>query len=98
VISGGPGKTVVPNEVGKRLDEARSDLRSHGFQVSVTYVDTPPGQEGGMVVDQNPQEGDSVNRGSTITLTVSRSQQQPPTGGPTFPSFPPGGGGGDDGN
>jgi eukaryotic-like serine/threonine-protein kinase len=98
VISGGPGKTVVPGEVGKRLDEARSDLRSHGFQVSVTYVDTPPGQEGGMVVDQNPQEGDSVNRGSTITLTVSRSQQQPPTGGPTFPSFPPGGGGGDDGN
>jgi serine/threonine-protein kinase len=98
VISGGPGKTVVPNEVGKRLDEARSDLRSHGFQVSVTYVDTPPGQEGGMVVDQNPQEGDSVNRGSTITLTVARSQQQPPsgptfpTGGPTFP------GGGGDGN
>jgi beta-lactam-binding protein with PASTA domain/predicted Ser/Thr protein kinase len=99
VISGGPGKTVVPNEVGKRLDEARSDLRSHGFQVSVTYVDTPPGQEGGMVVDQNPQEGDSVNRGSTITLTVARSQQQPP-GGPTFPTggptFP--GGGGGDGN
>ena len=52
-----------------------------------------------MVVDQNPQEGDSVNRGSTITLTVARSQQQPP-GGPTFPTggptFP--GGGGGDGN
>jgi Uncharacterized protein conserved in bacteria len=96
VISGGPGKTVVPNEVGKREDEARSDLRSHGFQVSVTYIDTPPGQEGGQVLQQNPQEGDSVNRGSTITLTVAKTQQQPPGGGPTFPTgdpFPPGGGG-----
>jgi beta-lactam-binding protein with PASTA domain/tRNA A-37 threonylcarbamoyl transferase component Bud32 len=101
VISGGPGKTVVPYEVGKSLNEARSDLRSHGFQVAVNYTDTPPGQEGGRVLEQNPQEGDSVNRGSTVTLTVSRSQQQPPSG-PTFPpggpTFPPPGGGGGDGN
>jgi eukaryotic-like serine/threonine-protein kinase len=101
VISGGPGKTVVPNEVGKSVNDAKSDLSNHGFHVSINYVDTPPGQEGGQVLQQNPQEGDSVNRGSTVTLTVARSQQQPP-GGPTFPGGgptfpPPGGGGGGDG-
>jgi serine/threonine-protein kinase len=88
-VSDGPGKTLVPNEVGKPLDEARSDLRDHGFRYSVNYVDVPPGQDG-RVLQQNPQEGDSANRGSTVTLTVGRArQQQPPTGFPT-PSWPPG--------
>jgi beta-lactam-binding protein with PASTA domain/tRNA A-37 threonylcarbamoyl transferase component Bud32 len=95
IISDGPGKAVVPNEVGKLLDEARTDLRSRGFRVSVNYVDTSPGQQDNQVLQQNPQEGDSANRGSTVTLTVSRSQPQSPPSGPSFPpTFPPGGGGG----
>ncbi|MDN3352954.1 Stk1 family PASTA domain-containing Ser/Thr kinase [Actinomadura sp. DC4] len=91
-ISDGPGTTLVPREIGKSLSDARSDLRSHGFQVSVRYQTVQPGQPDQQVMDQTPGEGDTANRGSTVTLTVSKvQQQQPPTQGPTgFPTFPPG--------
>jgi beta-lactam-binding protein with PASTA domain/tRNA A-37 threonylcarbamoyl transferase component Bud32 len=92
-VSDGPGTTLVPNEVGKSLDDAKSDLRSQGFRVSVRYVNVPPDQADNQVLQQTPNEGDTANRGSTVTLTVARpQQQQPPTTPPTgFPSFPPGG-------
>jgi serine/threonine-protein kinase len=91
-ISDGPGKTLVPREIGKSLPEARADLRSNGFQVAVNYVDVPPDQADNQVMQQTPGEGETANRGSTVTLTVARAQQQqPPTGGPSgFPSFPSG--------
>jgi eukaryotic-like serine/threonine-protein kinase len=89
-ISDGPGKTLVPREIGKSLDDAKSDLRSHGFRVAVNYVDVPPDQADNQVMQQTPGEGETANRGSTVTLTVARARQQPPTQGPTgFPTFPP---------
>jgi serine/threonine-protein kinase len=92
IISSGPGKTLVPREIGKSLDDAKADLRSHGFRVSVNYVDVPPDQADNQVMQQTPGEGETANRGSTVTLTVARAQQQPPTQGPTgFPTFPPAG-------
>jgi serine/threonine-protein kinase len=95
-VSDGPGKSVVPNEVGKSLDDAKADLRKHGFRFSVNFVDVPPDQADNQVVQQTPNEGDTANRGSTVTLTVARpqQQQQPPSGPTGFPSPPFGGGGG----
>jgi eukaryotic-like serine/threonine-protein kinase len=90
-ISDGPGKIVVPNEVGKSLDDAKADLRQKGFDVTVNFTDVPPGQPDKQVLQQNPGEGDTANRGSTVTLTVSRAQQEPPQSPPStgFPTFPP---------
>jgi serine/threonine-protein kinase len=92
IISDGPGKTLVPNEVGKQLADAKAELRGMGFSVSVNYVDSQD-QSPNTVLQQTPQEGDSANKGSTVTLTVARQpQQQPSTPPPSFPpSFPPGG-------
>jgi serine/threonine-protein kinase len=90
IVSSGPGKTLVPNEVGKPLDQAKADLRSHGFRVQVNYADVPPGQPDGQVVQQAPSDGETANRGSTVTLTVTRSPQQPPQSPTGFPTFPPG--------
>ncbi len=88
-ISDGPGKTLVPNEVGKSLNQAKADLRGHGFRVAVNYVDVPPGQPDQQVQQQTPSEGETANRGSTVTLTVTRApQQQPPTGPTNFPTPP----------
>jgi eukaryotic-like serine/threonine-protein kinase len=91
IISGGPGKAVVPDEVGKQLDEARSDLRGKGFQVSVNYVSRPD-QEPNTVISQTPSAGETANQKSTVTLTVARQQQGPPTDFPTGGGFPPNGG------
>jgi serine/threonine-protein kinase len=87
LISDGPGKTLVPSELGKHLNDARADLRSHGFKVNVRYVDAQPDQADDTVLSQNPNEGDTANKGSTVTLTVARPQQsQSPPPNP-FPSF-----------
>ncbi|GAA4513047.1 Stk1 family PASTA domain-containing Ser/Thr kinase [Actinoallomurus oryzae] len=92
-ISSGPGKTLVPNEVGKSVDEAKSDLRSHGFRYSIHYVDVPAGQADGRVMQQTPSEGETANRGSTVTLTVSRAQQDEPSPPGSGMPTPPWGGG-----
>ncbi|GLY78321.1 Stk1 family PASTA domain-containing Ser/Thr kinase [Actinoallomurus iriomotensis] len=97
-ISSGPGKTLVPNEVGKSADDAKSDLRSHGFRVSINYVDVPAGQADGRVMQQTPSEGETANRGSTVTLTVSRAQQDQPTPPGSGVPTPPWGGGGNNDN
>lgn len=97
-ISSGPGKTVVPNEVGKSVDDAKSDLRSHGFRVSINYVDVGAGQQDGQVMQQTPSEGETANRGSTVTLTVSRAQQDQPSPPGSGVPTPPWGGGGNNNN
>ncbi|MFB9831859.1 Stk1 family PASTA domain-containing Ser/Thr kinase [Actinoallomurus acaciae] len=97
-ISSGPGKTLVPNEVGKSVDDAKSDLRSHGFRVSINYVDVGAGQPDGQVMQQTPSEGETANRGSTVTLTVSRAQQDQPTPPGSGVPTPPWGGGGNNNN
>ncbi|WP_345366459.1 Stk1 family PASTA domain-containing Ser/Thr kinase [Actinoallomurus liliacearum] len=95
-ISEGPGKTTVPSEVGKQLSDAKADLRSNGFSVRVTYVDPQNGEAPGTVVDQSPGDGETANRGSTVTLMVAKQQtQQPPdpttdptqSGRPGWPGF-----------
>jgi eukaryotic-like serine/threonine-protein kinase len=85
-VSDGPGKAVVPGEIGKQLSDARSDLRSEGFRVVVNFVDAQPNQPPNVVLDQTPGEGETVNKGSTVTLTVARAE---PTDSPSLPTFPP---------
>ncbi|MCO6007382.1 Stk1 family PASTA domain-containing Ser/Thr kinase [Actinoallomurus purpureus] len=95
IVSDGPGKTTVPNEVGKQLSDAKADLRSNGFRASVTYVTAQDGQVPGTVVDQSPKDGDTANKSSTVVLVVAKQQpQQPPTspdpsdtGGTGWPRF-----------
>ncbi|MCO5998592.1 Stk1 family PASTA domain-containing Ser/Thr kinase [Actinoallomurus rhizosphaericola] len=94
IISDGPGKTTVPSEVGKQVSDAKADLRSNGFGVRVTYVDAQNGEAPGTVVDQNPGQGETANRGSTVTLMVTRQQtQQPPPDQPSTSPSQPGKGG-----
>jgi beta-lactam-binding protein with PASTA domain/tRNA A-37 threonylcarbamoyl transferase component Bud32 len=90
-VSGGPGKTTVPDEVGKSLEDAKADLKSQNLKYNVRYVDTEPDQEPGNVLSQNPPAGDTVNKGTTVTLMVARPRQQEPPSTPPFPPFSPGG-------
>jgi beta-lactam-binding protein with PASTA domain/predicted Ser/Thr protein kinase len=91
IISDGPGKAVVPSEVGKPVNQAKADLRSNGFQVVVNYVDSQPDQAPDTVLSQNPPDGETANKGSTVTLNVAKPQSQQPQPQPSnpFPTFSP---------
>jgi beta-lactam-binding protein with PASTA domain len=77
-VSKGPRPVTVPNVVGLPYDQAASELRRAGFDVSRVDVDSD--QEEGVVTSQDPSGGSESSRGSTVTLSVSR--------GPTTSAVP----------
>ncbi|CAL9498998.1 Stk1 family PASTA domain-containing Ser/Thr kinase [Streptomyces sp. enrichment culture] len=75
VLSTGAPKVAVPNVTGKSLDEAKSILGEdkYNFDVKVTYEETST-EEPDTVLEQDPELGDEVEKGSTITLTVAKEE------------------------
>ncbi|MGY2875316.1 eukaryotic-like serine/threonine-protein kinase [Marmoricola sp. URHA0025 HA25] len=68
VVSKGPALVAVPHVNGLKVDDARHELESLGFQVDV--VENPLYVGAGYVVGSNPSEGQLAPRGSTVTLSI----------------------------
>ncbi len=70
VVSTGLEELKVPSVVGKSQEDAKAALEAKNFVVVVTEVD---GKEAaGTVVAQTPEGGITAQRGSTVTISVSR--------------------------
>ena len=69
-VSGGPDTVAVPNAVGLAEAEARDRLVGAGFQVESTEVFAE--REPGTVTTQSPSAGAEAERGSTVTIEVSK--------------------------
>ena len=67
VVSKGPQLVEVPKVVGKQVGVAARILQKAGFQVEVHDI---LGGFFGTVRSQNPDAGQKVPKGSTISLTV----------------------------
>ncbi len=72
-VSRGPKPVTVPNVVGIPYDQAASELRRQGFDVSRVDVDSDLAE--GIVVSQDPGGGSSSSKGATVTLSVSRGPE-----------------------
>ncbi len=70
VVSAGPGQAEVPDVTGQNRTDAEQELDEAGFGVS---VETAPSSdvEVDAVIKTDPAAGESVKRGSTVTMTVS---------------------------
>jgi eukaryotic-like serine/threonine-protein kinase len=84
------GKSGVPSEVGKKIQDAKSDLSNQGW----TNVDTQTQQttvqaQDGIVLDQYPTAGSEFPKDQQITLTVAVYVPPTPTTTPTTPSTTP---------
>jgi eukaryotic-like serine/threonine-protein kinase len=74
LLSTGKEQVEVPDVTGQTFDEASSELRNRGFQVS--RKDQPTDDEDpGTVLSQIPDSGARIDKGSTVTLTVARQPQ-----------------------
>ena len=73
-VSSGPPKVQVPGVVGVDQDVARGRLEDAGLKVSRTLVnsDSPKGR----VTAQDPTAGATVDKGSRVTLTVSKGPEK----------------------
>src|SRR3954466_10129494 len=64
-----PEQLVVPNEVGQTVVVAQTRLQNQGFQVDV--IRRTSVQKKDEVIAQSPNPGEEVEKGHTVTLTVS---------------------------
>ena len=70
LVSKGPSTATVPNAVGLRQSDARSQLVEAGFTVTTAQVFSD--QPSGVVVAQDPAAGEKVAPGTKVRLNVSK--------------------------
>ena len=74
-VSTGPGEAPVPAVEGMPRRQAEDEVREAGFRVEVEQEfsdDVPRGR----VIEASPPPGTALERGSRVTLTVSRGVEQ----------------------
>jgi serine/threonine-protein kinase len=74
LVSSGAPKVTLPNVVGQDKDVARGTLEDLGLNVTTELVnaDSPKGR----VTAQSPGGGTTVDKGSRVTLTVSKGPER----------------------
>lgn len=72
VVSLGSSKTTVPNLLGMTLEEARSELAKYDLNLSDSYSEDYSNTIAAeRIMGQSISSGSSVDRGTTITVTLS---------------------------
>lgn len=74
VVSTGAPKVAVPNVIDKNVDEATKQLEDKGFEVETKQTESS--QDEGTVLDQNPEPGKELEKGSTVTLEVAKAEEK----------------------
>ncbi|MFC8143656.1 Stk1 family PASTA domain-containing Ser/Thr kinase [Streptomyces paradoxus] len=74
VVSTGAPKVAVPSVVGDNLDDAKATLEGDKYEFVVETKSKESSEEPGTVLEQNPELGEEVEKGSTITLTVAKAE------------------------
>jgi len=68
-----PEKVTVINVVGQSKDTAKSNIEAIGLTVNIQEVDSVEPKD--KVVAQDPKAGTKLNKGATVTLSVSKGNQ-----------------------
>jgi serine/threonine-protein kinase len=68
-VSTGPEQVQVPNVIGQTQSSATSTLTGAGLDVRVVQVPSSPSNTG-KVITQSPTAGNTVDRGTTVTIDV----------------------------
>ncbi|MFL5911888.1 MAG: PASTA domain-containing protein [Gaiellaceae bacterium] len=71
-VSTGPEQATVPPVVGKDKDAARGALEDAGFKVTVVKQESD--QPKNQVISQDPAPNSTVDKGSRVTITISKGQ------------------------
>ncbi|MEU0171992.1 Stk1 family PASTA domain-containing Ser/Thr kinase [Streptomyces massasporeus] len=74
VVSTGAPKVAVPSVVGDQLDDAKATLEGDKYEFVVETKSKESSEEPGTVLEQNPELGEEVEKGSTITLTIAKAE------------------------
>ncbi|MBC2905612.1 Stk1 family PASTA domain-containing Ser/Thr kinase [Streptomyces cupreus] len=76
VVSTGAPKVAVPSVLGDDFEDAKATLEGDKYEFVVKKVEEVSSEPEGTVTAQDPELGEEVEKGSTITLTVAKAQEQ----------------------
>ncbi|MET9382006.1 Stk1 family PASTA domain-containing Ser/Thr kinase [Streptomyces sp. NPDC002928] len=76
VVSTGAPKVAVPSVVGQSLDDAKTTLEADKYQFTVKTTEKVSSEAVGTVLEQDPELGAEVEKGSTITLTIAKAEEK----------------------
>ncbi|MFF8672360.1 Stk1 family PASTA domain-containing Ser/Thr kinase [Streptomyces sp. NPDC015242] len=74
VVSTGAPKVAVPSVVGQSLDDARAKLEGDKYEFEVKTKSRVSTEDPGTVLEQDPELGAEVEKGSTITLVIAKAE------------------------
>jgi serine/threonine-protein kinase len=69
----GGGNTFVPSVAGESQSQAVSDIQAQGLHANV-ILQTDPNTQAGHVIKTDPAGGDSIAKGGTVKVYVSKGQ------------------------
>ncbi|MEA1913627.1 MAG: PASTA domain-containing protein [candidate division WOR-3 bacterium] len=75
IISIGPGKVEVPNLKRKSLYQAKSSLKDRGLELGNVRRITSPEYPFDIIISQDPEPGEMVEKGSKVNITINRESQ-----------------------
>jgi serine/threonine-protein kinase len=76
VVSAGSSKATVPNLTNMTWDQAKEELEKNNLQLSSSYEEAYSSTvEAGKVMGQSIDSGTSVDKGTTITVTLSKGSE-----------------------
>ncbi|MFF0208112.1 MULTISPECIES: Stk1 family PASTA domain-containing Ser/Thr kinase [Streptomyces] len=76
VVSTGAPKVAVPSVIGDKLEDAKAELEGEKYEFVVEVEEEISGEEPGTVIEQKPDLGDEVEKGTTVTLTVAKEEEK----------------------
>ncbi|WP_406722593.1 Stk1 family PASTA domain-containing Ser/Thr kinase [Streptomyces althioticus] len=74
VVSTGAPKVAVPSVIGDKLEDAKAELEGEKYEFVVEVEEEISGEEPGTVIEQDPDLGQEVEKGTTVTLTVAKEE------------------------
>ncbi len=74
IVSLGRESILLPHMAGRDVWEVATELRNLGLVVNTVMQSSP--REAGRVLQSEPRAGESVPKGTTVTLTVSQGEKQ----------------------
>jgi beta-lactam-binding protein with PASTA domain/tRNA A-37 threonylcarbamoyl transferase component Bud32 len=72
-LSRGPEQAAVPDVVGETEENARSAIEAAGLRVGEVTDKETVDKDPGTVLEQSPASGNTVAKGSAVTLTVAKA-------------------------
>ncbi len=75
-VSTGPEQASVPDLIGKTRKEAEAELKAAGLTLGEVTEEDSPDQEKGKVLSSTPASGETVEKGSSVSISIASGMIQ----------------------